>query len=144
MIGPETFPGRLAQARRRLAYLTWEDVTDKRLAELVGTTTATMSRWMAGQLPSREWMAKLSAVLGVSAQYLEYGGDELGIPGAAQPFQGAPIARSAIPPIGSGLNFERPPDLVPVQDSRTEEQKAADRAATQRGKGTDPQKKKRA
>jgi len=58
----------------------WEDINDSRLAELLGTTTATVSRWMGGQMPSRAWLAKLEASLPVTAQYLEYGGDDLGFP----------------------------------------------------------------
>jgi len=58
----------------------WEDINDSRLAELLGTTTASMSRWMAGQMPSRAWIAKMAEVLPVSARYLEYGGDDLGEP----------------------------------------------------------------
>lgn len=87
-MGPETFPGRLAQARRRLGVQRWEDINEKRLAELVGTTTATMSRWVGGQMPSRKWLKRLSAVLGVTERYLEYGGADLGAPPAATTEEG--------------------------------------------------------
>ncbi len=69
-----TIGGRIAQARRELAVRLRRDLTQGDVAELAGTTPATMSRWESDTaVPKEDALAVLAKVLGVTPAYLRYG-----------------------------------------------------------------------
>lgn len=69
-----SFAERLAQARRALSTREWRDVSQVDVAEMVGTSAATVSRWESGDVvPRGPALRLLAQVLGVNLRWLETG-----------------------------------------------------------------------
>lgn len=68
------FGDRLAQERREKAARERTDVMQKDVADAVGTTPATVSRWEQGLVkPGDAMMEKLAAYFGVTPSWMRYG-----------------------------------------------------------------------
>ena len=68
--------GRISQARRELGVRSGRDILPVHLAELVGVSASTVTRWEADEKePSGENLIRLAEVLGVSALYIMRGGE---------------------------------------------------------------------
>ncbi len=71
---PETFGGRLAQARREKAARERRDILQKDVAAAIKTTPTTVSRWEAGvNVPDDEMVRRLAKYFGVTPGWLRYG-----------------------------------------------------------------------
>lgn len=67
----------MAQERREKAARERRDISQRDVAEAVGTSGANVSRWEAGQaIPGEEFLAKLATFFGVSRAWLRYGEGE--------------------------------------------------------------------
>lgn len=68
------FGDRIAQERRAKAYREQRDIGQKDVAEAVGATRPSVSRWEAGgSPPNDEMIARLAAYFGVTPGWLRYG-----------------------------------------------------------------------
>lgn len=70
----EEFAARVSQERREKAARERRDITQRDVADAVGTTNASVSRWEAGQnWPDDDALAKLAKYFGVTRAWLRYG-----------------------------------------------------------------------
>lgn len=70
----EEFAARIAQERREKASRDRRDISQKDVADAVGTTNATVSRWESAlNFPDNDALVKLAKYFGVTRAWLRFG-----------------------------------------------------------------------